>query len=383
MTKGRSSGFDYLRLSLAVAVALDHIPYIATGLTPSQAALKLGLPAPFDTYLAHAVGAVTSNLLPMFFALSGFLVAGSLERCQTLAAFIGLRMIRIFPALMVEVILSALLIGPIVTRVSISHYLSSPLLLTYFLNLTGEVHYILPGVFIDSPDRSVNGQLWSIPYELLCYASLVAMVLIGGRKNRVIVLVLTTLSIVIFVMRYTWRHGFDVGLYVPSGLTLIWCFLAGVNFYQYRDRIRHGDALGAVSLTGALLTTQVGGALSLLAPIFVAYLTAYIGLMNPNRIFVLDGADYSYGIYLYHWVIQQSVMQFIVRRWTVGLLFGLPLTFLVAALSWHAIESRVVGLRRPLLAADKERRGLALDLCWITAVALLGNAILLAIFPLK
>jgi peptidoglycan/LPS O-acetylase OafA/YrhL len=51
----------------------------------------------------------------MFFALSGFLVAGSPERSKTLLTFLGLRAIRIYPALGVEVVLSALLIGTAVT----------------------------------------------------------------------------------------------------------------------------------------------------------------------------------------------------------------------------------------------------------------------------
>ena len=58
----------------------------------------------------------------MFFCLSGFLVAGSLERCRTPISFAGLRIFRIFPALVVEVLLSALILGPLLTHYSLKMY---------------------------------------------------------------------------------------------------------------------------------------------------------------------------------------------------------------------------------------------------------------------
>src|SRR4029077_15672800 len=82
-------------------------------------------------------------ILPMFFALSGFLVAGSLERSRTLLMFLALRVIRIFPALSVEVLLSALILGPIFTSISFKSYFSSSEFWEYFLNIVGHVHFRL------------------------------------------------------------------------------------------------------------------------------------------------------------------------------------------------------------------------------------------------
>src|SRR5271170_8071198 len=65
-------------------------------------------------------------ILPMFFALSGFLVAGSLERSKTLITFLGLKAFRIVPALAGDVLLSALILGPIVTTVPLTTYFFSP-----------------------------------------------------------------------------------------------------------------------------------------------------------------------------------------------------------------------------------------------------------------
>ena len=69
---GRPSGFDYMRLALALAVFMLHIPATNFG-DEVQNALFL-----------HLLRPVSAIVLPMFFALSGFLVAGSLARCKTL-----------------------------------------------------------------------------------------------------------------------------------------------------------------------------------------------------------------------------------------------------------------------------------------------------------
>ena len=93
------TGFDYLRIGLATAVLVWHSIILSTGSTPLDRALWSG---PFR-FLPAAI-------LPMFFALSGFLVSASLERTR-LHQFLTLRVLRIIPALAVVVVLSALILG--------------------------------------------------------------------------------------------------------------------------------------------------------------------------------------------------------------------------------------------------------------------------------
>jgi len=124
----------------------------------------------------------------MFFALSGFLVAGSLERSKTTLTFIGLRLIRIYPALAVEVALSAFLIGMAVTAFPLVTYFQDPLFLKYLLNVIGDIHYNLPGVFENNPvPKIVNAQLWTVPVELMCYVALTVLVLLGGVQRKILI----------------------------------------------------------------------------------------------------------------------------------------------------------------------------------------------------
>src|SRR5271163_2930831 len=111
-TKNRPSGFDYIRVILALGVIWSHSRLLTDD---SQISPLLNLIS----------GPFVAFLLPMFFSLSGFLVAGSLERSNTLITFLGLRVFRIMPALAVEILLSALVLGPLLTTVSLDDYFSS------------------------------------------------------------------------------------------------------------------------------------------------------------------------------------------------------------------------------------------------------------------
>ena len=137
-----------MRLGLACSIVGLHTILTGQGI-PADVDLATGPWRPF-----------LRLILPMFFALSGFLVGSSLERCRTLGMFLGLRAIRIYPALIVEVILSAFILGPLVTTFQLGDYFHDPLFRQYLLNAVGDVHFTLPGIFASNPLPNVmNGQL--------------------------------------------------------------------------------------------------------------------------------------------------------------------------------------------------------------------------------
>jgi peptidoglycan/LPS O-acetylase OafA/YrhL len=111
-TGGRPTGFDYLRLALAVLIVCSHSVVMSYGLEVQTVVTS----APWRP--------LTAVLLPAFFALSGFLVAGSLERSRTIGMFVGLRALRIYPALAVESLVAALILGPLLTTRSLGTYFS-------------------------------------------------------------------------------------------------------------------------------------------------------------------------------------------------------------------------------------------------------------------
>src|SRR5882724_5058245 len=129
--RGVGPGFDFLRVFLAVCIVAAH---------------SLLLTGNREWFENSPVGFAEYALVPMFFALSGFLISGSAMRLS-LKNFLINRGLRIVPALSVDVVVCALVIGPLVTTVAMSDYFSDRHFWSYFLNSTGYIHYKLPGVF--------------------------------------------------------------------------------------------------------------------------------------------------------------------------------------------------------------------------------------------
>jgi peptidoglycan/LPS O-acetylase OafA/YrhL len=76
----------------------------------------------------------------------------------------------------------------------------------------------------------------------------------------------------------------------------------------------------------------------------------FFGLTNPRKSGFLNGADYSYGIFLYGFVIQQTFMALAPwgRHWWINIAFAVPAATAVAAISWHVVEKPALALRKPL-----------------------------------
>jgi len=338
-TGGRSSGFDYLRLILSISVILWHSFGISYG---ADYEYKI-LTSPYRP--------LVSTIMPMFFALSGFLVAGSLHRTKALTTFVGLRVIRIIPALAVEVILSALIIGPLLTTTPISKYFFSSEWLQYFLNIFGDIHYHLPGLFLNNPIPSVvNGQLWSVPWELNCYLALVVLSLFRLSKTPFILgAIVILISLALFTRRallFHWNFELGYGTLPPL---LVLTFLAGVALYNARALVPwespYAAAAGAAMVALSLIP---GGDYFIAFP--AAYTTIYLGLLNPKRLIILQGADYSYGLFLYGYVIQQAIAQMgpPTHHWWINFSMTLPVAAAFSAFSWNVVEKPALELRRHL-----------------------------------
>ena len=139
---------------------------------------------PNDHQLTGLGRPITLSYLPMFFALSGFLVTGSALRTGRLIPFLGLRVLRLLPALLVEVTLSAIILGATFTQLPLSEYYASPMFWSYFLNIVGDIHLFLPEVFNNNNTDIVNSNLWTLPWELQCYIVMSVMIVTGVLFHR-------------------------------------------------------------------------------------------------------------------------------------------------------------------------------------------------------
>jgi len=220
----RPSGFDYMRLLLASLVVWTHTTNVVLG----SPAVENFWHSPARPFLAAILG--------MFFCLSGFLVAGSLARCRTMISFLGLRVIRLVPALAVDTLVAALIIGPLFTVLPLGAYFSSETFWSYFLNIVGEVHFYLPGVFESHPRTEVNAQLWTLPYELICYFLLTAAAVVGLVRYRHLFLAVTC-ALILFYFARIFVLNVSPNPMTLDGRSLVMSFLLGVTTYLYRDKV--------------------------------------------------------------------------------------------------------------------------------------------------
>lgn len=335
LTKGRPAGFDYMRVILAFMIVFWHTVITSYGIE-AQRLLILGSTRP-----------IWALLLPMFFALSGFLVSGSLERSRTIVGFLGLRILRLFPALAVESMIAMLIVGPVFTSYSLSQYFSDTNTWAYMLNMFGIVHYYLPGVFLSNPTNQINAQLWTLPYELYCYIVISLFYIIKlYRIKKLFVIGCIAMQIAIIFLIYV-RAQVDEG--TVRGPVLVLSFLYGSLLYRFRDHIAWSFYL--------FVFCFIGGSFFLYFPIFnalsalpIAYATIYLGLLNPQRSSIVSSGDYSYGIFLYGFPIQQAVSATLPesRSWWLNLIISAPLVCLTAYVSWHLIEKKSLLLRHYL-----------------------------------
>jgi peptidoglycan/LPS O-acetylase OafA/YrhL len=326
------AGFDYLRVILAVSVVVWHSIFVCYGLA-AEAPFWSGWPRPFIFFI-----------LPAFFGMGGFLIASSIFR-NTVPSFLALRAARIYPALICEILISALILGPQLTNLSYFEYFTHWDFWTYLLNIIGFIHYKLPGVFVTNPAGSdVNTQLWTIPYEIKSYALIAALMLFGVIRRPGLLLVATCLLTLASIPKDLTELTLVAG---PPGRLLILSCLWGVILYVWRDRVPYTRTTFMIALVAAWITLSFPESASLSA-LPVTYIAVWLGVHNPRRRFPVSGTDYSYGIYVYGFPIQQSLAYLLPdqRIWYINASLGVVLAWVAAFVSWNLVEGPIMRRKR-------------------------------------
>ena len=352
--RGIGPGFDVLRILLALAIFYGHTKWAAgeSGMAMPRVldeAAGQGVQA-LDEWLG-ATRPLKLALVPMFFALSGYLVTGSAMRIRATSTFLAHRALRIFPALAVEVALSALVLGPTLTTAPLADYFTSPLLFRYFGNVVGHVFFRLPGLFENNPvPYVVNTGLWTLPAEFYCYLITAALMAIGLIYNKRVYTILALIGFAGLMI----AHALT-GLSTPHGPfpthMIVLYFLAGVLFYHWQDRIPANPWLCLAAIPFAYLLLISEKTIYLAVPAIV-YGTLFFGLIPIPKIKILASGDYSYGVYLYGFPIAQSLVaifpNLFIRHFPSLFVAAFLCTIGFAALSWHVIEKHALKQKRRL-----------------------------------
>ena len=102
-SRGRDNNLNLIRMIAAAGVLVSH----AWPLTMGSGAVQ-----PLVRVTGHSLGTIC---VYVFFAISGFLIAASFDRSDTIR-FVAARVLRLVPGLFVSVAVVALLMGPMCER---------------------------------------------------------------------------------------------------------------------------------------------------------------------------------------------------------------------------------------------------------------------------
>jgi len=330
VAQNRDNNLNLLRFLAAAAVALSHSFLLVTGDPESRPLMK-------------ATGfSIGYHAVDIFFVISGFLVTQSWMRRNSLLDFTVARALRIYPALAVCVVLTALVLLPPLSKMSAADYFSSFETFSYVImtaSLTSP-DGTLPGIFLTTPvANEVNGSLWTLRYEVLCYAALALLGMSGILARRkwlirtafVIGLPLAALSL------FPIAYADDTILvhFVRFGL----CFGLGVLAHEYRAQIPLHWA-GVVFLFLLTVAMRPYAVFPLSFYLLTAYSAFWLAYIPGGRIRRFNNAgDYSYGLYIYAYPLQQVLVLTIPGLMPLQLFAVTVATTLPAAiLSWYFIE---------------------------------------------
>jgi peptidoglycan/LPS O-acetylase OafA/YrhL len=340
----RNNNFDLLRLAAALQVAVVH-----------------GL-----HHLVHAPRLVEAALntmpgVPVFFVISGFLISKSYERSD-LGTYAVNRVLRIYPALWVNVIVSILFVASAfeisANATQISAWLAAQFTIVQFYN---------PDWLRGFGVGVLNGSLWSIPVELQFYIALPLLYWIGWMRDERKFRVLFLVAVVVYAAFMVWDTRYRTIYSRAAGVTVIpylFVFLLGVAAQRHFDRLRPllaGRAgywiagFAAVSALFYRLDWNASG--NLLNPILVVLLAgavlscAYTCPGLSDRL--LRRNDISYGLYIYHMPVINGFVAFGLAGAIWNLAGALAVAAGCATLSWLLIERHALRLKSVVIRTTR------------------------------
>lgn len=345
---GHRNSLGLLRLLFAAAVIVDH-------------AFPLGGwgTAPFLRYTSdqQSLGGLA---VIGFFAISGYLITKSGMNADVVQ-FMWRRFLRIFPGFWAVLLFGAFVVGPIIWVAegnALGDYLSlgpgGPIAYLYS-NWTLTIgQWGIHDIYLETtpyPGGAINGSIWTLVYEWGCYLVIGVLVAFGVLKRAIIVVPLITAFLFIAQVLTMLEPGSAAGMFPSFGdpwrINFGLVFFIGATIAAYAHRIPFDDRLGALSGIAAVVMLRYGG-FNTIGYLAFTYFVLYLAARLP-KFFQRVGAknDYSYGVYLYGWVVQQ-VLSFLGVN-DAGYLPYVVASLLSAGalawLSWHGVEKQALKLK--------------------------------------
>lgn len=319
----RSNSFDIVRHIAALIVLISH-HFVLSGMKEPT----------FPGFKAWGTVALIA-----FFSISGYLITKSMMRSDCVAEFTKKRLLRIYPGLIACGLVIYILM-PLIYYISgggidafrmISSFIKTLVMLPYYQPSDMTVGYIYT--------NAINGSLWSLPIEVLCYGIIATCLSI--KKDKSSIFIVTTLSIVLAMMSYFSEHDYIFySISMKHAIPLLASFMIGASVGVSDSFKRRGVILLSILVSALLIAGSVGRQdFMLSAFFFMPVLIISVGLIFKDNL-IKGRFDYSYGIYIYAFPIQQIIINETDISFLPGMLISIILTVVFASISWHLVEKR-------------------------------------------
>jgi peptidoglycan/LPS O-acetylase OafA/YrhL len=348
------NSFGFLRLAFAFAVLVDHA-FPLGGFIQSR--------NPIDR-LTSGQQTLAGLAVAGFFVISGYLVTRSYTQSRTAVRYFWKRVLRIFPAFLVCLLLTASFFGLLAYHRQyggFSGYLSlspdSPW--GYFYrNMFLEIHQWNIGNLLQATPyqhnptglpQAFNGSLWTLIYEFKCYIGVAILGVFGIlARARIVVLMLTVGLWAMMVKQLSYPSYFHAWPVVwdPSMVSLGFLFGLGAVLFLYRDSIPISGTSGLVAVLVLLISFRTGTYMAI-GQLALAYLCLWFAIALPLS-HVDRYGDFSYGVYIYAFVIEQMLSLYGWQKlgFFAYVFLATLFTALLAMASWFLIEKPAMKLKR-------------------------------------
>lgn len=347
------NGLNLLRLILALLVILSHSWHLVPAASDRDQSPIL------ESLQIHG-GSFAVNL---FFAMSGFLLSGSWDRQPRFRDFLVRRVRRIYPGFTAVCLWQALFAVPL----ALGGGAAFPALADGWrlglamvtLGGAGQMANPQLPLFPSGVSHDLNASIWTVRYEFLCYLFLGLLGVIGFWRIRWLRWAVFASAWGIFL---AWPDAEmhpvltrTVGAWSDWGRLSVY-FLGGVIAYWETGKIPL-NRWSVLVVISALAASAVGPEAvgRAVGPLILPWLMLHAGYQAlPTRVASRLPGDFSYGIYLYAFPVQQLLLQFTPNvNWTVWgfTLAATGLTLPLAIASWYWVEARWLGRGSPHLDA--------------------------------
>jgi peptidoglycan/LPS O-acetylase OafA/YrhL len=341
----KSNSLDFLRFVLAAFVLVTH-GFDLAGAGHDPLARATGFQ---ESFARLAVGG--------FFALSGFLIARSYASTSSIWRFVWRRALRIMPGFWVCLIVTVLVFAPAIYWIENRTFdgflsMSGPSLAGYlFNNFTTRIDQHTIGTLLRTAPLSnaINGSLWTLYNELRCYLIVAVLGLLGATRERrwlFPMLLAGLFALHLFYVAQGDAPATELPVLRPSFVSQLCYFFGGATLWAYADRVSMRAPV-VLAVVGAVLATWLFGAYYRLFDVLAwPYLLLWLGAKLPITRWARFG-DFSYGLYIYAFPLQQMLVILGVGAFGLGALVAASFvaTMIFAIPSYHLIEAPALRLK--------------------------------------